>query len=142
MIARLLPARSTAGARPEITLGLLVFLLTLASAGYVLIARRPLLFLGGLTDEWFPLGYNVAAYGTLGWGDQPILLRPPGYPAFLAGVLRLATRVAPPPTPAYTSAALRMVTLAQATLLAATAALLFAWLRPRVGNGVAFGSGS
>lgn len=127
-----------AGARPELRLGLLVFLLTLAAAGYVLLARRPLLFLGGLTDEWFGLGCNLAVHGTLGWGDEPILLRPPGYPAFIAGVLRITTRVPARLTQSYTEPALEMVCLAQALLLAATAALLFAWLRRRVGDALAF----
>jgi hypothetical protein len=103
--------------------------------------RPPLLFLGGLTDEWFPLSYNLAAYGTLGWGDEPILLRPPGYPAFVAAVLRLTTRVPARLTPSYTTIATEMVCLAQAVLLAATATLLFAWLRRRVGNGPAFAAG-
>lgn len=135
MIGRLL---LPAGARPELRLGLLVFLLTVAAAGYVLLMRRPLLFLGSLTDEWFPLGYNLAAYGTLGWGDEPILLRPPGYPAFIAGLLLLATRVPVRLTPSYAEIAVQMVFLAQAVLLAATAALLFAWLRRRIGNALAF----
>ena len=138
MIGRLIPVRWTVGARPALKLGLLVFLVTMAAAGYALREHRPLLTLDGLTDEWFPLGYNVAAYGTLGWGDEPILLRPPGYPAFIAGVLRLTTRVPPRLTPSYGEIATSMVCLAQAVLLAATAALLFAWLRPRVGNALAF----
>ena len=100
--------------------------------------QRQLLTLGGITDEWFPLGYNVAAYDTLGWGHEPILLRPPGYPAFIAGVLRLATRVPPRLTPSYTEIAIAITCVAQAVLLAATAALLFAWLRGRVGDGPAF----
>ena len=127
-----------AGARLELRLGLLVFLFTMAAAGYLLLVRRPLLTLGGLTDEWLPLGYNLAAYGTLGWGSEPILLRPPGYPAFIAGVLRLATRVPARLTPSYHVIAIALVLLAQAVLLAVTAALLFAWLRRRVGNALAF----
>jgi hypothetical protein len=138
MIGRLIPARWTVGARPALKLGLLVFLVTMAAAAYALREHRPLLTLDGLTDEWYPLGYNVAAYGTLGWGDEPILLRPPGYPAFIAGVLRLTTRVPRRLTPSYSEIATSMVCLAQAVLLAATAALLFAWLRPRVGNALAF----
>lgn len=137
----MLPVPSTERARPEPTFALLVFLLTLASSAYVLLARQPLLFLGGLTDEWFPIGYNIAAYGTLGRGDQPILLRPPGYPAFIAGVLRLTTRVAPRPTAAYITVATDLVELAQAMLLAATAAMLFLWLRRRVGDQTAFAAG-
>src|SRR5712691_4514515 len=78
--------------RPR-TLGLLLFVLVLAASGYLLLGGRPLKFLGGLTDEWFGLGRNLAVYGTLGWGTEPIVLRAPGYPAFIAGVLRLTTRV-------------------------------------------------
>lgn len=124
--------------RPELTLGLLVFLLTLVASSSLTAIRRPLLAMGGLTDEWFPLGYNLAAFGTLGWGDQPILLRPPGYPAFIAAILGIA---APPPaaeaTPAYDAVAFAVVSQAQALLLAATAALLFVALRRRVGNALA-----
>jgi len=124
--------------RPELKLGLLSFLLTFAGACCAQLAGRPLLFLGGLTDEWFGLGWNLAFHGTLGWGDEPILLRPPGYPAFVALLLRAFTRVPLRLTPAYTESAAQLVSLAQALLLAATAALLFAWLRRPFGNAIAF----
>jgi hypothetical protein len=123
---------------PGRRLGLLVFLLTLAAAGALLQLRRPLLSLGGLTDEWFPLALNLAAFGTLGWADEPMVMRPPGYPAFVAGLLRLTTRVPVPPTASYHLAAIAVVCAAQAVLLAATATMLFAWLRPRVGDAIAF----
>ena len=119
---------------PHRRLALLVLLLTLAAAGGLLQARRSLLTLGGLTDEWFPLSLNLAAFGTFGWGNEPILLRPPGYPAFVAGLLRLTTRVPVPVTASYHLSAIAILCAAQAVLLAATAALVFVWLRPRVGN--------
>jgi hypothetical protein len=121
----------------RIPLAFLVFVVTLSAAGYNLFAHRPLLTLGGLTDEWFPIGFNVAAHGTLGWGDEPMLLRPPGYPAFIGGVLRLATRVPRQLSFTYSQTAVAVVTGAQALLLAATAAILYAWLRHRVGTRLA-----
>lgn len=129
------------GAIPERTLALLVFLLTLAAAVYIQKSSLPLLFMGGMADEWFPLGLNLAAYGTLGWGNDPILLRPPGYPAFIAAVLRATTSVPAPITESYGRVSIDMVVLAQGVLLAATAALLFAWLRGRVGVPLALAAG-
>jgi 4-amino-4-deoxy-L-arabinose transferase-like glycosyltransferase len=116
----------------------LLFVGSLAAALFLCVARRPAGSLGGLTDEYFPLGVNLAAHGTLGWGTTPIVFRPPGYPAFVALVLRATTPVPPVPGPEYLAQAGVIVCIAQAALLAATSVLLFEWLRRRVRASIAF----
>jgi hypothetical protein len=117
--------------------GLLVFLLTLAAALLLLALRTPLLHVGGLTDEWFALACNLSQFGTLGLGDEPFLLRAPGYPFFAALILRLLAPVPPAPTAVYLWSAARLVCCVQALLLALTALLLYRHLRRRVSDGVA-----
>lgn len=123
---------------PPATLGLLLFFTTLAAACSLFVAHRPVAFLGGLSDEWLTLGCNLAANRTLGWGAEPMVLRPPGYPAFVAAVLLSATHVPPLLSAEFLRSAMELVCLSQAVLLAATTALLFHWLRRRVRLGVAF----
>jgi hypothetical protein len=83
--------------------------------------------------------------GTLGWGDQPILLRPPGYPLFIAGVLK-ATGTPPRVTSAYLERSESVIFAAQCVVLGAAAALLFLYLsrltRPPIAlaGAVAFGT--
>lgn len=106
---------------------LLVCVSTLAVSGFSLGARHQLGTLGGLTDEWYPLGLNLALNGTLGVGTEPSLLRPPGYPAFVAGLVRLA---APRPVESaeYARRVRPVVYAGHALVLAATAVLLYLWL--------------
>ena len=106
---------------------MMVFLVTLGVSAFSLTSRRQLGALGGLTDEWHALGANLAVYGTLGMEDEPWVLRPPGYPAIVALVLKAAG------TPAVSTAAYRaqvrpLVYAVHALVLASTATLLFAWL--------------
>jgi hypothetical protein len=102
-----------------------------------LVHRRPLGRLGGLTDEWVMLGANLAVHGTLGLEHEPWLLRPPGYPAFLALPLLLAS----PPrvvTMAYLDRVEGLLAAAQGLALAATAVVLFLWLGRRTRPALAF----
>jgi hypothetical protein len=100
---------------------------TLLLSGFSLGSRRQLGHLGGLTDEWYPLGLNLLLYGTLGVGSEPSLLRPPGYPAFVAGLVGLA---APKPveTSEYARRVRGVVYAAHALVLATAAVLLYLWL--------------
>lgn len=124
---------------------LLVFLATLGVLGFSATSRRQLGPLGGLTDEWHPLGANLAVHGVLGMDDEPWILRPPGYPAFVALLLKAS---GPPlvSTPAWRAQVRPLVYVAQAVVVAVTAALLFVWLsgwlRPELALGAAvlFGS--
>ncbi len=118
--------------------------LSLALAGLVLAAvaaslgtKRQLGFLGGLTDEWVMLGANLAVHGTIGLENEPWLLRPPGYPAFVALPLRLA---GPPRavTVDYLGRVEGLVATAQGLALAATAVLLFLWLGRKMRPALAF----
>jgi hypothetical protein len=115
------------GRRPAVlgalAVSLLVLLASLGSLGY----RRQLALLGGLTDEWHPLGANLAVYGVLGLEHEPWVLRPPGYPAFVAALLLAAN----PPAAASLEWVTRtrpLVFAGNALLLAAAAGLLSLWL--------------
>jgi hypothetical protein len=119
---------------------LAVFLATVAACAFSLSARRQLGPLSGLTDEWHPLGANLAVHGVLGSGTTPSILRPPGYPAFVAAVLRAAD----PPSASTLEYRVRvrpLVYAAQAVVLAATAALLFLWLCGWIRPGLALAAG-
>lgn len=104
-----------------------VFLLTLLVSFASLSLRRQLAQLGGLTDEWHPLGANLAVYGVLGLEHEPWLLRPPGYPAFVAALLLIA-RPPAAATLAWVVSARPLVCAGNAVVLAAAAALLCLWL--------------
>lgn len=133
--------------------GLALFLATFGVCAVSLATRRQL----GLADQWFALGINIAAHGVLGEGTEPTVFKPPGYPAFVAGVVRVA--VGPPPPahqahsfprnhelatltapydPAYLERAARAVYWAQALLLAASAVLIYWWIGTLVRNEIAF----
>ncbi|MCG6926724.1 MAG: hypothetical protein LJF30_15615 [Acidobacteria bacterium] len=114
--------------------------LVLAFSAFSLSQRRQLGLLGGLTDEWDILGANLAVHGTIGLEDEPWLLRPPGYPAFIAVPLLIA---GPPRvvTVAYVDRAAPLVYSAQAVALAAASVLLFLWLAQSVPWPQAFAAG-
>jgi len=106
---------------------LMVFLATLGVSAFSVTSRRQLAHLGGLTDEWHPLGANLAVYGVLGMEREPWILRPPGYPAFEALILKAAG----PPSEAslpYRTRVRPLVYAAHSIVLAATATLAFVWL--------------
>lgn len=122
-----------------------MFALTFAAAGFTVQARLPLGDVARLTDEWYTLGANLASTGVLGLQDEPILLRPPGYPAFIAASLWVLAGDPRPLTWAYLDRGQYAVYLAQALVLAATAALLYLWLlrscrrRVALASALAFG---
>src|SRR5512141_179759 len=109
------------------TAALGVFVLALLVSFASLSLRRQLGYLGGLTDEWHPLGANLAVYGVLGLEHEPWVLRPPGYPAFVAALLLAAN---PPATASleWVTRTRPLVFAGNALLLAAAAGLLCLWL--------------
>ncbi len=111
---------------------MLVASVALAAAGYSLSSCRQLGALGGLVDEYFLLGVNLNVHGTLGIGDQPVVNRPPGYPVFVAIVMRLLSGQPAGISPVIVERAAHGVYLAQGLSHAATAALLFLWLATRL----------
>lgn len=121
------------------TAALLVFLATLGVLGFSASSRRQLGPLGGMTDEWHPLAANLAVYGVLGMEEEPWILRPPGYPAFVALLLKAS---GPPPvsTWAWRAQARPLVYAAHAVVMAAAATLLFAWLSGWLRPGLALGA--
>jgi hypothetical protein len=128
------PAWKRVGKAP---LALCVVLVSLVVSLGSLARTRPLSDLGGMADEWMYLGANLAIHGTLGVEREPILFRPPGYPAFVAAVLTVAV-----PLPARHDFSLelsfaRALYSAQALTLAAAAGLLFLWIARRASVGVA-----
>ena len=117
--------------RARVLPALVLAALVLAVLGASLLGRRQLGMLGGLTDEWMMLGANVAVHGTLGLENEPWLLRPPGYPAFIAAPLFLAG--APRAvTLAYLGRAAPLIFAAQAATATLGAVLLFLWLCERM----------
>lgn len=116
---------------------LLVFALCFCVSGYSILHKRQLFGLEGMTDEWYNLGINLAVYGTLGIGPEPIALRPPGYPFFVAVTLRTLTGSPSDLVWDWDAVAsgqrtslrgVQAVYLAQSTVLALTASLLYLWL--------------
>jgi len=116
---------------------LLLFSTVFSLSGFSALKNRQLDYLGGMTDEWYYLGANLNVTGVLGLGDTPIVLRPPGYPAFIALVLRAFAGTPPRATETYLTQAKPAVYLAQAVLLAFSAVLLYLWLSSCVRSGVA-----
>lgn len=124
---------------------LVPFGLSFAAAVHVLETRRPLLQIGGLTDEWLHLGANLNVSGTLGHGNQPIVMRPPAYPFFIAAVLRIFTGRPAALTDSYVARAVAGLCLAQAFVLGLAAAMLYGWMsrwvRPHVALAAALAFG-
>jgi hypothetical protein len=121
-------------------LALVLAFLVLAVCAFSLSQRRQLGLLGGLTDEWVMLGANLAVHGTIGLEDEPWLLRPPGYPAFVAVPL-LAAGAPRVVTMAYLGRASGLVYAAQSVALALASVLLFLWLLETVPWPQAFAAG-
>jgi len=78
-------------------------------------------------DEWYYLGANLAVHSTLGIRDEPSVFRPPGYPAFVAVVLRLVAEVPKEVTFAYLVSGPPALYVAQALVLAGTFLLAALW---------------
>jgi len=116
--------------RPQRLAALLIAGVVLAVLAFDLSTHQQLGTIGGLTDEWIVLGANVATHGVLGLESEPWLLRPPGYPFFVAVPLWLA---GPPRavTLSYIARAMGVVFAAQAVALAAAAVAAFLWLSRR-----------
>ncbi|MBI3267908.1 MAG: glycosyltransferase family 39 protein [Planctomycetes bacterium] len=117
-------------------LPVVLVLAVLAVSSFSHLHNRQLGALGGMTDEWFDLGMNLRLHGSLAIGDAlPVLLRPPGYPAFIAAVvpgyarLEAATEAE---RAAHSDRCRGAVQAAQSVLLALSSALLFLWLRGRL----------
>ena len=62
-----------------------VFVLALAWSRGVALGTTPI----GASEEHFAVGQRLYRTGSLGAGSDPGLLRPPGYPAFVAATLHL-----------------------------------------------------
>jgi hypothetical protein len=112
----------------------LVVLVVVTSASVTsVLTRFHLGYLGGVTDEYFPLGAKLLINGTLGpAADEPSSLRQPGYVAFVAAVLAVA---APSPREVsgerFTREGQVAVMLSQALVLGLACALLTAFLAGR-----------
>ncbi len=97
--------------------------------------------LGGLTDNWIYLGAHLRVDGVLGEGDRPLVLRAPGYPLFVAGILALGTERPSRVSFDYLVFGAGVVYAAQAVLLALSGMLLFLWLSEFVPRVSAFAAG-
>ncbi len=128
------PTMSVRRLAPALT----VLIATLVVSTGFLLARRPLGQLSLLTDEWWLLGLNWARQGTLGVGNEPAVFRAPGYPFFIAWVVRLFAPVPDTIPPGYGQRVGLAVCLSQCVLLAIAAFGLHGWLKRHVRAEVAF----
>ena len=127
-------AEDAKGGPSPALLGLLVFALVTSvslSVGSRLVRFE---FADGAADggEWFVLGRNLATFGVLGNGSEPVLHRPPGYPLWIAAVLRLAVD---PRTHSIEEVNTRgpvALHIADSFLLGLASLLLFHWLAQRL----------
>ena len=133
-----LPAPEAVGrGRGSMPLAIVVFLVVLA----VSVPQRliPLGFAGRSADEdWFTLGANLATFGVFGSGGEALLYRAPGYPAFVALILKLAVDPATHSDAVVDAIGPAAVLLAQSFLLALCALLFYLWLARRVSAPTAF----
>ena len=120
---------------------LLLVLVALLPAAISLATKRQLFALGGLTDNWIYLGANLRVLGVLGEGDLPLVLRAPGYPLFVAGVLAATLETPSRVSDEYMFRGGQTVYAAQALLLALSGLLLFRWLAGLVTRTTAFAAG-
>jgi hypothetical protein len=117
---------------------LVLLALTFSVAVFSVRERQPLGDIARLTDEWYMLGLNIVTTGTLGLADEPILLRAPGYPFFIAAALRLIAGRPEALNWGFWDRGQHAVYLAQALVLGGTAAVLYLWLAGFLRRRVAF----
>ncbi len=120
------------------TLALLAALVSFGVGAASLARNRPLGDLSGMADEWLYLGFNLAIHGTLGLDHEPILFRPPGYPAFVAAVLRAGLRLPPHHDQRLEMPGAQALYVAHILVLAAASALVCLWLGRRLSPTLAF----
>jgi hypothetical protein len=102
-----------------------IFIITSILSLLVLSRASPIVW-----EDHFQIGQNLRSTGTLTIDDVPSILRPPGYPGFVAASLWIGDLIsAPKDTPSQRSAEhdQRIVVYAQGILLGAMAAALFLW---------------
>lgn len=121
-------------AAPIALLAVLVFTVTASLSLSVGSRLTRLGFADGTADggEWFDLGTNIATFGVLGIGYEPVVHRPPGYPLWVAAVLKLAVDPSRHIQEAINSRGLIALHVADSFLLALGSALLFLWLARRL----------
>jgi hypothetical protein len=105
--------------------GLGVFVLALAWSRGLALTTTPI----GRSEEHFALGQRLYRTGSLTAGSDPGVLRPPGYPAFVAATLHLRDVFAAMRglRPAQAGADEDAVLLGHCLLVAATATVIFAF---------------
>lgn len=130
--------------------------LVIGMAGFSIGSRRQLGTIAGFTAPDAALGFNLAAYGVIGVGDEPTILKAPGHAVFVAAVTRLwvgrltvnpgSTPSAPPVwrglvppfEPSELERAAHTLYIVHALLLAAATSALFLWLSSMTARSVAF----
>lgn len=130
-----------AAPRPRLglsSLALLAALVSFAIGSASLAVNRPLGDLSGLGDEWLYQGFNLAIHGTVGLDREPILFRPPGYPAFVAAVLRTVLRLPDHHDQRLEVPGAQALYMAHVLVLAAATALMCLWLGRRLPPTIAF----
>jgi hypothetical protein len=102
-----------------------VFVLALAWSRGLALSTTPI----GVSEEHFALGQRLYRTGSLAAGSDPGVLRPPGYPAFVAATLRFRDAFAAMRglEPTQVGADEDAVLLGQCLVVAATATAIFAF---------------
>jgi hypothetical protein len=128
--------RDSSGSLLAVLVFVLVASLSLAAGS----SLQRLAFADGAADggEWFSLGRNLAVFGVLGEGHEPVLHRPPGYPLWVALILKVAVD---PST--HTEAVVGILgpialQVADSFLLGLASLFLFVWLARRLRLSTAF----
>lgn len=126
--------------KPTWLLGVLAFTVA-ASISLSVVARlTPLAFIAGSADggEWFELGKNLATHGVVGYGQERWVHRPPGYPAWLAMILKLAVDPRTTPDDVVNANGPLAIHIADSILLGLSSLVLFFWLSRRLHASTAF----
>lgn len=114
---------------------ILLFLIIISISFLSFHQNKQLELMGGLAEEYFVMGWNLSHYGEYFPGENTtVLFRPPGYPVFIAGVLKIWEAIDPAKSDMdiehgyRVQKAMKAVILAQAILFAVTCAILFLWM--------------
>jgi hypothetical protein len=76
--------------KSRVTFSLILFIVTLSLSGFSIFHNRQLQYMGGMAEEYFHLGVNLHYSGKYTLDNKtPFIFRPPGYPFFIASVLKI-----------------------------------------------------
>ena len=121
----------------RVVLSLILFIVILSLSGFSIFHNRQLQYMGEMAEEYFHLGVNLHYLGKFTLDTKtPFIFRPPGYPFFIASVLKIwggmpdinqtfksKEELDQKKQDAYTA-----IYLAQCVLLGLSTVILFLWI--------------